>query len=113
MIFTNAFIVRLLTGKFATAIALWPFIILRTNTLLKNEVLIRHEKIHLRQQAELLLVFFYILYGLEFMYHYFLCRDRRTAYYRISFEREAYAQEQNEEYLKNRKLFAFINYCKS
>lgn len=104
--------VRMLTGKFATAIAIWPFIILKTDSQMNNEILIRHEKIHLRQQAELAVIFFYLLYGLEFLYHYTKCRDRRTAYYRISFEREAYAQENNANYLSKRGFFAFITYWK-
>lgn len=112
MIFISSFLVRLLTGKFASAIAVWPMIILKSPILLKDENLIRHEKIHLRQQAELLVVFFYIWYVLEFIYHYFKTLNRRRAYYLISFEREAYAQENNANYLRHRRFFAFTNYWK-
>lgn len=110
MIIISPFIVRLITGKFAAAITLWPFIVLRDPKLKENETIIRHEKIHLRQQAELAILLFYILYAVEFTYHFLKTFNRRKAYYRISFEREAYANENNVSYLNNRKFLAFRRY---
>jgi len=37
-------------------------------------------------------------------------RNRKKAYRNISFEREAYANESNPDYLTNRKFFSFFNY---
>jgi len=91
-------------------IALFPFIFIRKPEDKENNVLINHEKIHLRQQWEMLVVFFYIFYVIEYYYWVFKLKDGDLAYRRISFEREAYANEQNLSYLKNRKFWSFRKY---
>ena len=91
-------------------ITLYPFIFLREKRLKNDKILINHEKIHLRQQAELLVVFFYLWYILEFFYWYISCQNWDTAYRKISIEKEAYDRENNLEYLKNRKLWSFLRY---
>lgn len=82
------------------AVAFFPFIIMPTSTI-SNKVLINHEKIHLRQQAELLILPFYIWY---------LIALKRKGYFSISFEREAFSNEKNLDYLKTRRPFAFLKY---
>lgn len=65
---------------------------------------INHEKIHTAQMRELGYIGFYLLYFLEW-----LCRlgyAPMTAYRGISFEREAYENQYNYDYLKTRKRFA-------
>ncbi|MBK8956451.1 MAG: hypothetical protein IPM34_12985 [Saprospiraceae bacterium] len=109
-ILVSSFFLTLLTGRFASAITLWPFVILRKSELKANENLMRHEKIHLKQQAELMVVFFYLWYVFEYGVHWLRLRNRKKAYYRISFEREAYAHEGNPEYLEKRRMFAFLKY---
>lgn len=69
-----------------------------------------HERIHLRQQLELLVIFFYIWYAIEFFVRYLDCRDGMLAYRNISFEREAYRREYDLNYLKSRPLWAFRKY---
>lgn len=91
-------------------ITLFPFIFLRKPEDLTNAVLINHEKIHLRQQLELLVIFFYLWYVIEYYYWYFKLNDHFLAYRYISFEREAYAKEQDLNYLKTRKLWSFRKY---
>lgn len=91
-------------------LSLWPFIILRNTALRHDRTLINHERIHLRQQAELLLVFFYPLYLLEWVLKSVWYRDFYKGYRNISFEREAYLQQQNLDYLEERRPFQFINY---
>ena len=91
-------------------ITLYPFIFLREKRLKNDKILINHERIHLRQQAELLVVFFYLWYVLEFFCWYVSCQDWDTAYRKNSFEKEAYDRENNLEYLKNRKLWSFLRY---
>ncbi len=88
-------------------ITLFPFIILRNKEYKADEILINHEKIHLRQQLELLLVFFYLWYVLEYFYWYFKLKNGNLAYRSIRFEREAYSNEHNLNYLKNRKFWGF------
>jgi hypothetical protein len=91
-------------------ITLFPFIIVRSKK--PSNVLINHEKIHIRQQLELLVLPFYIWYLGEWMFHYVRCRSFWIAYRQISFEREAYDNEEDFEYLKKRKLWSFLD-CKS
>lgn len=65
---------------------------------------VRHESIHTAQMLELLVVPFYIIYFAEWLVR--LLQDPRTAYERISFEREAYAHEGDPDYLDQRKHYA-------
>ena len=97
-------------AKSFRGMALYPFIFLRDKSLKKNEVVINHEKIHLRQQLEFLIIPFYIWYGIEFLIHLIQFKDSTKAYLRISFEREAYANERDLTYLKKRKFWAFRRY---
>lgn len=72
--------------------------------------LINHEKIHLRQQIEMGLILFYVWYLLEFLVRWVQYRHRYRAYRNISFEREAYTNDQNLDYLKTRKMWGFWKY---
>tara|TARA_B110000259_G_scaffold186215_1_gene236909 strand:+ start:2229 stop:2603 length:375 start_codon:yes stop_codon:yes gene_type:complete len=94
-------------------ITLWPFIVLReyyqgtTNYWRsKRERIINHESIHIKQQEELLIIPFYVLYILEWFIKLFFYGKK--AYYNISFEREAYNNERDLEYLNNRKKYNWI-----
>ncbi|MEO9512655.1 MAG: hypothetical protein ABJN84_06670 [Flavobacteriaceae bacterium] len=91
-------------------LSLWPFIFLKEGSLKKDEVLINHERIHLKQQQELLIVLFYILYISEWILRTILYLNSYRAYQNISFEREAYANEDNMDYLSHRKTFGFLDY---
>ena len=73
-----------------------------------SERMIRHETIHTKQMKELLFVPFYILYVFEWLVK--LCFYGKQAYRNISFEREAYSNESDLNYLGNRKWFAFLKY---
>lgn len=71
-----------------------------------NARLLNHEKIHTAQMRELGYVFFYVLYLLEWLYR---LTKEGNAYRNISFEREAYENESNLEYLQTRKKWAMWN----
>ena len=75
-----------------------------------NERTFRHERIHTQQMNELLYVPFYLLYFVEWLVK--LCFYGRKAYYHISFEREAFANDRNVDYLSIRKRFAWVKYLK-
>ena len=113
MIIVSRRLLSLLTGKFAVSITLWPFIILRSPHQVHDCVLINHERIHLRQQVELLLLFFYIWYGLEYIYHRLNKHNHLSAYHKLCFEKEAFANESNQDYLKNRRIFSYLQYFNS
>ena len=89
------------------AITLFPFIISRDEM---SEDVLRHESIHIAQQKELLVVFFYLLYGWDYLRGLMKFRDKELAYYRIRFEQEAYAQMLNKNYLENRKPYSWRKY---
>jgi hypothetical protein len=88
----------------------FPFVFLSDKKDKSHAVLLNHERIHIRQQLELLLLFFFIWYGIEFLVRLVQYKNRRTAYYNISFEREAYSKEKDLYYLKQRSFWSFLKY---
>ncbi len=92
--------------------ALFPFILVKRPNMKQDQVLIRHETIHLRQAAELLVIPFYFLYLVNYIINRFKYDSHHQAYMQIVFEREAYAQEKNAIYLQTRKLYAWLKYLK-
>jgi len=100
----------LLKNTKISAITLFPFILLQNPADRANIILLTHEKIHLRQQAELLVIFFYIWYVTEYGIRLLKTRNRYLAYKSISFEREAYANEHNLSYRTDRSFWAFLQY---
>ncbi|MET2985809.1 hypothetical protein [Aureibaculum conchae] len=101
---------RFLIPKNYTGLAIYPFIFLKNKSLSNNWVLINHERIHLKQQLELLWVFFFIWYTTEFLLRLIWLRNWNEAYKNISFEKEAYENEGNPNYLNQRKFWSFLNY---
>ena len=78
---------------------------------MKNDcALMNHERIHLKQQLELLILPFFLLYSFEFIFRLYQYKHWKTAYKNISFEREAYYNEKNLEYLETRSFWAFLSY---
>ena len=76
-----------------------------------SDVTINHEKIHIKQQAELLLIGFYFLYAFFWLKARLWHRlGNHEAYMAIPFEVEAYSHESDEEYLKTRKRWAWLDY---
>ena len=75
-----------------------------------GRITLNHEKIHTRQMLELLIIPFYIIYVLEWLIRILQYHDPYKAYSNISFEREAYNNQFNLNYLKERKKFGFLRY---
>ncbi|MCF7560591.1 hypothetical protein L3X39_08070 [Sabulilitoribacter multivorans] len=88
----------------------FPFVFLKSKQLKKNKVLLNHEKIHLKQQLEMIILPFYMVYITEFVIRLFQYKDWNKAYRNISFEREAYINEANLDYLTTRKFWSFLKY---
>ncbi len=101
---------KYLVPKGYTGITIYPFVFLKRKALAEDKILINHERIHLRQQIELLILPFYIWYIIEFIIRFFYYRKWHLAYKNISFERESYTNEKDLDYLKSRSLWGFINY---
>ncbi|MBA5630639.1 hypothetical protein [Moheibacter lacus] len=103
-------VISWLFAKNFRGLAIYPFIFLREKALKENLNIINHERIHLRQQIEMLWIFFFLWYGFEFLIRWIQFKNPLVAYFNISFEKEAYANEINLDYLKNRKFWSFTKY---
>ena len=73
---------------------------------------INHEKIHTAQIREMLYIFFYLWYGIEWLIRLCKWKNKRDAYFHISLEREAYSMQYIDDYTKTRKHYAFLKYMK-
>ena len=91
-------------------ITIFPFVFLKYKALKENQDLINHEKIHLRQQQELLIIPFFVIYSFEFLVRLIQYGKFKLAYRNISFEREAYGNESNLGFLNKRRIWNFIHY---
>lgn len=98
---------KLIPFKGFRAINLFGLVFARREAGVLSPSIIRHEAIHTAQMRELLYVPFYLIYLLEWFGQlvFGFCRHRPAseAYYRISFEREAYAHQDKDGYLGRRK----------
>lgn len=99
-----------LLRKNFTGMTVWPFVILQRAELKSHKIFINHERIHLRQQVEMLVIFFYLWYSLEFVIRLIQYQNRHKAYRNISFEREAYQNENNLKFLSTRRFFNFLRF---
>lgn len=71
-----------------------------------SDVDYNHEAIHTAQMREMLYVFFYLAYFIEWVWRLIVLRDWKKAYRGISFEKEAYGNQSDKDYLKHRKHFS-------
>ncbi|MDA6069108.1 hypothetical protein NJT12_05700 [Flavobacterium sp. AC] len=103
-------VAKYLIPKGYRGMTLFPFVFLKYDFDKDNLVFVNHEKIHLRQQLELLVFPFYVFYVFEYIIRLIQYKNKDLAYRNISFEREAYTNENDLDYLKNRSFFGFLNY---
>lgn len=92
----------------------------RLKTLWMRRSTINHESIHTEQYKDLLYIFFPILYCIEWLIKipcsWFYKQPAnypkvtKVAYRSISTEQEAYYNQYDFDYLKNRKRYAWIKY---
>lgn len=101
---------KYLIPKGYRGLTLYPFVIISNEKDRSDSTFLNHEKIHIRQQVEMLVFPFYVWYIIEYLFRLIQYKDRRKAYFNISFEREAYANEKDLNYLTNRSFWLFIKY---
>lgn len=89
------------------AINLFGILFARKNAHI-TDITINHEEIHTEQIKELLYIFFYIWYFLEWLILSIRYLSFHKAYRNIRFEKEAYQNQNNPYYLKNRKRYNYI-----
>lgn len=97
------------SGK-AEAVTIFPFILLRAKYLREDDILLNHERIHLRQALELLVIPFYTWYVVEFLIRFIKCKNFHAAYLNICFEREAYTHQNDLKYLSKRPFWNFLKF---
>ncbi|PJC56323.1 hypothetical protein CO026_01005 [Candidatus Kaiserbacteria bacterium CG_4_9_14_0_2_um_filter_41_32] len=92
------------------ATVFYPFIFISN----KNDIpdwLLRHERIHLRQQSELLIIGSLLLNSFEYLFACFvLHKTSYDVYLWTSAEQESYLNQHNEHYLDNRRMFQRFKY---
>jgi hypothetical protein len=95
-----------------TGLTLFPLIILRSEIMNTGEaaITINHERIHIRQQMELLLIPFALWYAVSFLAGRVRGRTWYESYRNIIFEREAFDRMYDFDYLKKRKIFGFMKF---
>jgi hypothetical protein len=81
---------------------------------------LNHESIHTEQMKEMLYIFFYIWYLIEWLikipFSWFYKKKKcgrdisKVAYRSISFEQEAYKNQFERNYVENRKHYAWLKY---
>lgn len=98
--------IEFITGGGIAGITLAPFGIYIKEKYLTNTRMINHESIHWKQQMEMLIIFFYLWYFIEWIIKIFT--NFGNAYKSLSFEREAYDNDDNLNYLNERKHFAWM-----
>lgn len=100
---------KILPPKGFTAVNIFGVLFVRKLYVRRlSERVFNHEKIHTAQMVEMLFVFFYIAYFLEWIYWLVrkLFNPNINPYLSISFEREAYENELDFDYVRNRKHYA-------
>lgn len=109
-ILISPWFIKYFTPKNISGITIFPFIILESKPVRNDKTYINHEMIHIYQQMELFFFVFMLCYYLEFLIRWLNYRNLETAYKNISFEREAYENESNYNYLETRKWYSFLKY---
>lgn len=103
---------NILPFKGFVAMTVFPFVFVRNDKrdLYERPQIQRHEAIHGEQQKEMLLVFFYIWYVIEWLIKLVHYRNAKTADKNTGFEREAYKHSSDASYPDDRRHFAWFKY---
>lgn len=92
------------------AINLFGFIFVRKGKTMRD-VDLNHEAIHTAQMKEMLYIFYYLWYVIEWFVRLFFNKfQAHKAYRAISFEREAYSNQSYLIYLDERVSFSWLDY---
>lgn len=83
---------------------LWPVMVFASEP---DPVTENHERIHLRQQVELLVIGFLVAYVIEWLWRVVRGASGEGAYDASIFEAEAYAHETDPGYLQRRRPYAW------
>ncbi len=77
-----------------------------------SDITKNHEAIHWQQYIETGIIGFIILYYTFYLMNYIRYRNGKMAYYMIPFEKEAYDNDENFDYLEKRQRWAWCKWRK-
>ena len=97
-------------GNYET-INLFGVLFTKSKELLSDKA-INHESIHTAQMKEMLFIFFYFWYAIEYVLIRLFHKKQNAAYHDVSFEEEAYNNDKNLNYLNERKPYAWFKFIK-
>ena len=97
-------------GEEILAVTIFPFIY--TKHYETPKYVVNHELIHYEQYKETLIIGFPIILFINFMINWLYYWDRNIAYRKLLFEREAYENMNNYDYLKYRKRYSWLFHFK-
>mgnify|MGYP001555253836 CR=1 FL=1 len=102
---------RIMSGRSdARAVAIFPFIFIRDESQ-NMPWLINHEHIHFSQQLETLFIGVALISLIEYLYaRLVLGYSKQQAYLYQASEQEAYRNQQDQSYLKNRNFAEYYRY---
>ena len=100
---------NIIPPKGFTAINLFGLLFVRGNRELSLTT-VTHERIHTKQMRELLYIFFYLWYVLEWLIRLLVIHNPHKAYRTISFEQEARVYQQYPAYPPNRPHYSWTKY---
>ena len=98
---------KLIPIKGYVAMTTWPFIFARKEL---SKYVRNHEEIHGKQQKELAIIMFYIIYILEYIIKLCITFNHDKAYASRSFEQEANIYEHDLNYISTRRNYALFKY---
>lgn len=73
-----------------------------------SDVIKNHESIHWQQYIDCGILGFIVLYYSFYFWNWVKYRDGKLAYFMIPFEKEAYDNDENMDYLQSRQRYAWL-----
>lgn len=110
IVVVSPFLTKLFSLGNADGVLIFPFLFIRNSGFKNQSDFLNHEKIHFKQVLELGILLFYIWYLLELLIKSVKYQSFTTAYFNISFEKEAYQNQHIQDYLSIRKPYSFFKY---
>ncbi len=97
--------------NYYTGLSFFVFIWIRKESHDQTQ-LVRHEKIHFWQQVEMLFIFHWVFYAFFYLVGRMNGQCHYIAYRYNPFELEAFTNDYDEDYLRKRRLFAWMGFIK-
>jgi hypothetical protein len=93
-----------------TTINLFGILFTKNKKLSKRTI--NHERIHTKQMKEMLFIFFYLWYGLEYIIIRLFHAKQNDAYHDVSLEEEAHNNDDNQDYIYLREHYTWLKYIR-